>query len=114
MAQDLSALYNLLDHQIKQGESERVLTEFVCTLERKYEKKQTFICSLECNNHVGIKEDELGNALIPEYLPSAAAEKMCKAVQTRPDGICLFNAASLTLVGNESYATLLRLMACII
>ena len=35
MAQDLSAVYNLLDRQIKQGESERTLTEFVCTLERK-------------------------------------------------------------------------------
>ena len=50
MAQALSALYNLLDRQIKQGESERALTEFVFTLERKYEKQQTFICSLECNN----------------------------------------------------------------
>ncbi|MCV6636975.1 hypothetical protein [Candidatus Albibeggiatoa sp. nov. NOAA] len=87
MAQALSALYNLLDRQIKQGESERALTEFVFTLERKYEKQQTFICSLECNN------------------------------QTRPngpDGNCLFNALSLTLVGNESYAMPLRLMACII
>ena len=87
MAQALSALYNLLDRQIKQGESERALTEFVCTLERKYEKQQTFICSLACNN------------------------------QTRPngpDGNCLFNAVSLTLVGNESYATPLRLMVCII
>ena len=81
MAQELSAGYNRLDCQIKQGELGRALTEiFVCTLERKYEKQQTFIRSLECNN------------------------------QTRPngpDGNCLFNAASLTLVGNESYATLL-------
>ena len=46
MAQALSALYNLLDRQIKQGESERALTGFVFTLERKYEKQQTFICSL--------------------------------------------------------------------
>ena len=87
MAQALSALYNLLDRQIKQGESERASTEFVCKLERKYEKQQTFISSLECNN------------------------------QTRPngpDGNCVFNAVSLTLVGNESYATPLRLMACII
>ena len=44
------------------------------TLERKYEKQQTFIRSLECNNHVDLKEDELGNAFIPEDLPSAAAE----------------------------------------
>ena len=87
MAQALSALYNLLDRQIKQGESERALTESVCTLERKYEKQQTFIRSLGCNN------------------------------QTRPngpEGNCLFNAVSLTLVGNESYVTLLRLIACII
>ena len=74
MAEDLSPQNNLLSHQIKQGESERVLTEFVCTLERKYEKQQTFIRSLECNNHLGLKEDELGNAVIPEDLPSAAAE----------------------------------------
>ena len=72
MAEDLSTLYNLLSRQIKQGESERALTEFVCTLERKYEKQETFIHSLECNNHVGLKEDELGNAFIPEDLPSAA------------------------------------------
>ena len=85
MAQDLSALYNLLDRQIKQGESERALTEFVCTLERKYEKQQAFIRSLECNNHVGFKEDELGNTLIPEDLPLAVSEKIYKAVQTQPD-----------------------------
>ena len=46
----------------------------MCTLERKYEKQQTFIRSLECNNHMGLKEDELGNAFIPSDLPSAAAE----------------------------------------
>ena len=40
MAQDLSALYNLLDRQIKQGESERAVNRFVCTLERKYEKRK--------------------------------------------------------------------------
>ena len=74
MAEDLSALYNLLSCQIKQGESERALTKFVCSLERKFEKQQTFNRSLECNNHVGLKEDELGNAFIPEDLPSAAAE----------------------------------------
>ena len=79
MAQNLSAVYNLLDHQIKQGELEQALTEFVCTLERKYEKQQTFIRSLECNN---------------------------KTRPNGPDGHCLFNAVSLTLVGNESYATL--------
>ena len=33
-----------------------------------------FIRSLECNNHMGLKEDELGNAFIPADLPSAAAE----------------------------------------
>ena len=86
MAQALSALYNLLDRQIKQGESERALTEFVCTLERKYEKQQTFICSLECNNQTA------------------------QTGQTET----AFNAVSLTLVGNESYPTPLRLMACII
>ena len=87
MAQALSVLYNLLDCQIKQGESERAVTEFLCTLERKYEKQQTFIHSLECNN---------------QTQPNG------------PEGNCLFNAVSLTLVGNESYATFLRLMACII
>ena len=74
MAEDLSALYNLLSRQIKQGESQWALTEFVCTQERKYEKQQTFIRNLECNNYVGLKEDELGNAFIPEDLPSAAAK----------------------------------------
>ena len=74
MAEDLSALYNLLSHQKKQGESERALTEFVRTLERKYEKQQTFIRSLECNNHMGLEEDELGNPFIPEDLPLAGAE----------------------------------------
>ena len=43
--------------------------------ERKYEKQQTFIRSLECNNHMGLKVDELGNAFIPEDLPSAGAEE---------------------------------------
>ena len=95
MAQDLSALYNLLDRQIKQGESERAVNRFVCTLERKYEKRQTFIRSLECNNHVGLKE-ELGNALIPEDLPSAAMEpqkstKLCKPDQTEPAFLMLYH-----------------------
>ena len=46
----------------------------MCTLERKYEKQQTFIRSLECNSHMSLKEDELGNAFIPSDLLSAAAE----------------------------------------
>ena len=43
MAEDLSVLYNLLDCQIKQGESERALTEFVCTLEKKSENLRNFV-----------------------------------------------------------------------
>ena len=61
---------------------------------------------------MGLKEDEMANALIPEDLPESA-DKKYKAVKTTGNGDCLYNAASLTLVGNESYTTLLRLLVAL-
>ena len=55
---------------------------------------------------MGLKENEMAKAFIPEDLPFSA-EKKYKAVKTTANGDCLYNAASLTLIGNESYATLL-------
>ena len=85
---------------------------FLCTLKKKYEKQKEFICNLGCNAHMGLEEDEMANALIPEDLLSPA-EKKYKAVKTTANGDCLYNAASLNLVGNESYATLLRLLVAL-
>ena len=63
-------------------------------LESKCEKQQTFIRSVECNDHMGLKEDELGNALIPEHLPSAAAKKstkLCKPDQMETAFLMLYH-----------------------
>ena len=114
MDEDLAAFFKLLDSHIK-GNSDSEddqLKRFLCTLEKKYEKQKEFIRNLGCNAHVGLKEDDMANALIPEDLPEFA-EKKYKAVKTTGNGDCLYNAASLTLVGNESYATLLRLLVAL-
>ena len=70
-------------------------------------KPKAFICSLDCNAHVGLEEDKMGNPLTPEDLP-VDDKKTYKAVRTTGNGHCLYNAVSLTLVGDESYATLLQ------
>ena len=79
---------------------------------KKYEKQKEFIRNLGCNAHVGLEEDEMADPLIPEDLLSST-EKKYKAVKTTANGDCSYNAASLTLVGNESYATLLRLLVAL-
>jgi len=113
MEKDLGALFQLLDCQLKESNLEEDrLNAFACTLAKQYENQRTFICGLECMAHVGLEEDEMGNALIPEDLPSAT-EKSYKAVKTTGDGDCLYNAVSLTLVGNESYSTLLQLLVAL-
>ena len=62
---------------------------------------------------MGLTNDKLGNALIPEDLPSSTDEIIYKAVKTTGNGDCLYNAVSLALVGNESYAMLLRLLVAL-
>ena len=61
---------------------------------------------------MGLVEDELANSFIPEDLPSSA-DKVYKDVKTTGNGECLYNAVSLALVGNESYAVLLRLLVAL-
>ena len=109
MDHDLRALYEILDCQIVKGKPEDEFRGYLSSLERKYENQKQFIRSLECNSHVGIEEDKLLNALIPEDLPSSA-DKIYKAVKTTGNGDCLYNAVSMALVGDESYAILLRLL----
>ena len=112
MDHDLRALYEILDCQIVKGKPEDEFRGYLSTLERKYENQKEFIRSLECNSHVGLEEDKLSNALIPEDLPSSA-DKIYKAVKTTGNGDCLYNAVSLALVGDESYAILLRLLVAL-
>ena len=83
MDEDLAASFKLLGYD-KKGNSDledTQLERFLCTLGKKYEKQKEFICNLGYNAHVGVKEDEMANALIPEVLPSSA-EKKHKAVKT--------------------------------
>ena len=78
MGEDLAALFKLLDSHIK-GNSDLEddqLKRFLCTLEKKYEKQKEFIHNLGCNAHVGVKEDEMANALIPEDLPESGRRKL--------------------------------------
>ena len=81
-------------------------------MESKYANQKAFIRSLDCNTHVGLEEDKMGSALIPEDLP-VDDKKTYKAVRTTGNSHCLYNAVSLTLVGDESYATLLRLLVAL-
>ena len=77
------------------------LNAFSVPWKKKYEKQKEFIRNLRCDAHVGLKEDEMANASIPEDLLESA-EKKHKPVKTTGNGDCLYNDASLTLVGNES------------
>ena len=81
MDEDLVALFKLMDSPIKGNSDSKddQLKRFLWTLEKKYEKQKEFICNLGCNAHVGLEEDEIANALIPEDLLSSA-EKKDKAV----------------------------------
>ena len=112
MDHDLRALYEILDCQIVKGKPEDEFRGYLSTLERKYENQKQFIRSLECNSHVGLEEDKLSIALIPEDLPSSA-DKIYKAVKTTGNGDCIYNAVSLALVGDESCAILLRLLVAL-
>ena len=82
MDEDLAALFKLMDSHIKGNSDSKddQLKRFLCTLEKKYEKQKEFIRNLGCNAHVGLEEDEMADALIPEDLSSA--EKKYKAVKT--------------------------------
>ena len=113
MDQDLAALFQLLDNQLKKSNSEGDLMEFANALEKKYVSQTLFVRSLEGNAHVGFEEDKLGSALVPDDLPLPDTQHIFKAIKTSGNGDCLFNAASLALVGNESYATLLRLLVAL-
>jgi len=86
MDQDLDALYKILDCQLKITQSEDEVKKSLSTLVGKYENQLKFIRSLECNSHVGLTNDELGNALIPEDLPSSTDEIIYKAVKTTGNG----------------------------
>ena len=83
MDEDLAALSKLVDSHIKGNSDSKDdrLKHFLCTLEKKYEKQKEFIRNLGCNAHVGLEEDEMANALIPEDLLSSA-EKKYKAVKS--------------------------------
>lgn len=105
-------LYEILDCRIEQRKPEDELKKSLGTLERKYENQTEFIRSLECNSHMGLEEDKLANALIPEDPPSST-DKIYKGVKTTRNGDCLYNALSLALVGDKSYAILLRLLVAL-
>ncbi len=110
---DLGVLYEILDCQLKKTKSEDDVKKSLSTLASKYENQLKSIRSLQCNSHVGLTNDEQGNALIPEDLPSTTSESERKAVKTTGNGDCLYNAVSLALVGNESYAMRLRLLVAL-
>ena len=101
MDQDLAVLFQLLDNQLKKSYSEGDVSQTL------------FVRSLEGNAHVGLEEDKLGSVLVPDDLPLPDTQHIFKSVKTTGNGDCLFNAASLALVGNESYATLLRLLVAL-
>ena len=112
MDQNLGVLYDILDYELQKSKSGDELTESVIALERKYTKQKEVIRSLESNAHVSLAENELANSFIPKDLPPSA-DKVYKAVKTTGNGDSLYNAVSLALVGNESYAILLRLLVAL-
>ena len=113
MDEDLAALFKLMDSHIKGNSDSKddQLKRFLCTLEKKVRKAKGIYSQPGVQCPRGLEEDETADALIPEDLSSA--EKKYKAVKTTANGDCLYNAASLTLVGNESYTTLLRLLVAL-
>ena len=98
MDQDLDALYKILDCQLKITQSEDKVKKSLSTLVGKYENQLKFIRSLECNSHVGLTNDELGNSLIPEDLPSSTDEIIYKAVKTTGNGVFSFAFGTYTTV----------------
>ena len=60
------------------------------------------------NHHLsGIKQDELGTALIPR---DTFTGQNNVAIRTTGDGNCMFNAASIWLAGNESLSYFIQLL----
>ena len=89
--EDLAALFKLLDCQIKDSacnSEDDQLQAFVYFLESKYANQKPYIRSLNCNAHLGLEEDKMGSALIPEDLP-VDDKKTYKAVRTTGNGHCL-------------------------
>lgn len=82
MDQDLAALFQLLDNQLKKSNSEGDLMEFANALEKKYVSQTLFVISLEGNAHVGLEEDKLGSALVLDDLPLPDTQHIFKAVKT--------------------------------
>ena len=59
--------------------------------------------------HVGLPTDKMAMSLVPEDLP---LEPEIVATRTFPD-VCLFNAVSLALVGDETQMSLQRLLVAV-
>mgnify|MGYP001798407417 FL=1 len=74
----------------------------------EYEEKLFSCFSGRGNQHLfGIKQDKVGTALIPR---ETFTGQNSVALKTTGDGNCMFNAASIWLVGNESLSDVIRLL----
>ena len=85
------------------------LEEFIQTLQDEYEEEQKRVRTLEFSGWRDLPEDSLAQALIPNDLPNDYPLGV-EARKATGDGNCLYNAASIVLVGNESLSPLLRLL----
>lgn len=85
------------------------LEEFIQTHQDEYEEEQKRVRTLQFSGWRDLPEDSLAQALIPNDLPNDYPLGV-EARKATGDGNCLYNAASIVLVGNESLSPLLRLL----
>ena len=78
-------------------------------LQRKYKSKVEQGSGCDLKDLTMMREDNIGSALIPK---EEVGEEM-KALNATADGNCLFNSASISLVGDESASHMLRLLTAV-
>ena len=84
------------------------LPELVQTFQNKYEKEQKHVQSLEFHRWRDLSKDSVAQLLIPDDLANVNDFRLgVEARKATDDGNCLCNAATIVLVGNESFSPLL-------
>ena len=99
-----------LQKKLTVGDTSLLLKQYVEELQQKYESKveQGSGCNLK-DLAIMRADNIIGSALIPK---EEVGEEM-KALQATADGNCLFNSASILLVGDESASHMLRLLTAV-
>ena len=95
--------------KLQQLECSASQAELVHAIQNKYGEVQKQIRSLEFPGWKDLPKDNLAQMLTPDDLPDDFPLGV-EARKVTGDGNCLYNAASVVLVGNESFSPFLRLL----